>query len=76
MTGAPLQIYEEDRQALNDPATAARTIKTAYVPAAKRAFAGRQGSEPDHADYAGAAWAKRHGMELLPASGAAAGVPR
>ena len=74
LTGAPEEISEETREALNDPATAARTSKTAYVPAAKRTFAGREGMEPEHAEYAGAAWAKRHGMEVLP--GSAASVTR
>jgi len=76
LTGQPLQISEEDRQALNDPATEARTSKTAYVPAAKRAFAEREGAKPDHAAYAGAAWAKRHGVEVLPEAASAAGVTR
>jgi cytochrome c oxidase cbb3-type subunit I/II len=76
LTGEPLHISEEDRQALNDPATEARTSKTAYVPAAKRAFAERERAKPDHAVYAGAAWAKRHGMEVLPEAGSAAGVTR
>jgi cytochrome c oxidase cbb3-type subunit 2 len=76
LTGAPLQISEEDRQALNDPATAARTSKTAYVPAAKRAFAGREGAEPDHAAYAGEVWAKRHGVEIRPEAASATGVTR
>ena len=34
-----MQISEEDRQALNDPATEARTSKTAYVPVADPAYA-------------------------------------
>ena len=74
LTGAPLQISEEDRQALNDPATAARTSKTAYVPVADRAYAERDGVDPDGTAYAGEVWAKRHGMEVLPQ--AAAGVTR
>jgi cytochrome c oxidase cbb3-type subunit I/II len=76
LTGAPLEISEEDRQALNDPATEARTSKTAYVPLADRVYAERDGVEPDHAAYAGAAWAKRHGMEVPPEAGSAAGVTR
>ena len=76
LTGAPLQISEEDRQALNDPATVARTSKTAYVPVADRAYAERDGVDPDGTAYAGAAWAKRHGMEVLPETGSAAGVTR
>ena len=61
LTGAPLQIREEDRQALNDPATQARTSDTAYVPMSDRAYAGREEGR-----YGGAAWAQRHGIELLP----------
>ena len=76
LTGEPLQISEEDRQALNDPATEARTSKTAYVPAADRVYAERDGADPDAAAYAGAAWAKRHGVEVLPEAGSAAGATR
>jgi cytochrome c oxidase cbb3-type subunit I/II len=76
LTGAPLEISEEDRQALNDPATEARTSKTAYVPVADRAYAERDGAPPDGAAYAGAAWAERHGMEVLPEAGSADAVTR
>lgn len=67
LTGEPLQISEEDRQALNDPATETPTSKKAYVPAADRAYAERDGAEPDGgAAYAGEAWAERHGVEVVP----------
>ena len=62
LTGEPLSIQEEDRQALNDPATEAPTSDTAYVPVAARAEADAGG----RAAYGGAAWAQRHGLELLP----------
>ena len=75
LTGEPLQIPEEDRQALNDPATEARTSKTAYLPVADRVYA-QDGAGPDDAAYAGAAWARRHGMELVPQPTPAAGVAR
>jgi len=76
LTGAPLQISEEDRQALNDPATEARTTKTAYVPAKDRVYAERDGADPDAAAYAGGVWAKRHGVDVLPEAGTAAGATR
>jgi cytochrome c oxidase cbb3-type subunit I/II len=72
LTGAPLQIREEDRQALNDPATQARTSDTAYVPMSDRAYAGRE----DGPAYGGAAWAQRHGIELLPETLSGASVGR
>ncbi|HEX6010796.1 MAG TPA: cbb3-type cytochrome c oxidase subunit II [Geminicoccaceae bacterium] len=62
LTGEPLQIREEDRQALNDPATQARTSDTAYVPISDRAYAGRE----EGPAYGGAAWAQRHGIEIMP----------
>jgi cytochrome c oxidase cbb3-type subunit I/II len=76
LTGAPEDISEEDRQALNDPATVARTSRTAYVPVADRAYAGRDEVDPDDAAYAGEAWAKRHGVEMLPEAASAAGLTR
>jgi cytochrome c oxidase cbb3-type subunit I/II len=76
LTGAPLQISEEDRQALNDPATEARTSKTAYVPVADRAYAAKGGADPDHPAYAGEVWARRHGVEVLSGAAPAAGVAR
>jgi cytochrome c oxidase cbb3-type subunit I/II len=76
LTGAPLQVSEEDRQALNDPATEARTSKTAYVPVADRVYAERDGVDPDGAAYAGAAWARRHGVKVVPETASAAGVTR
>jgi cytochrome c oxidase cbb3-type subunit I/II len=76
LTGAPLQISEEDRQALNDPATEARTSKTAYVPMAERAYAERDGADPGGAAYAGAAWARRHGVKVVPEAASAAGAAR
>jgi cytochrome c oxidase cbb3-type subunit I/II len=76
LTGAPLQISEEDRQALNDPATEARTSKTAYVPVADRVYAERDGAGPDGAAYAGAAWARRHGVNIVPEAAPVAGVTR
>jgi cytochrome c oxidase cbb3-type subunit I/II len=76
LTGAPLQISEEDRQALNDRATKATTSKTAYVPLADRIYAERDAAEPDHAAYAGEAWAERHGMEVLSETPRPAGAAR
>jgi cytochrome c oxidase cbb3-type subunit 2 len=76
LTGEPLQISEEDRQALNDPATEARTSKTAYVPVADRAYAAKGGADPDPPAYAGEVWAKRHGVEVLSGAAPAAGVAR
>jgi cytochrome c oxidase cbb3-type subunit I/II len=76
LTGEPLQISEEDRQALNDPATEARTSKTAYVPVARRAYAAKGGADPEHAAYAGEVWAKRHGVEILTEAARAAGAVR
>jgi cytochrome c oxidase cbb3-type subunit 2 len=73
LTGEPLEIREEDRQALNDPATQARTSDTAYVPRGERTYAGQDGGGPA---YGGAAWAQRHGVELLPETMSAAGVRR
>lgn len=65
LTGEPLRISEEDRQALNSPATQARTSSTAYVPQRQRTLAGRD--EPESA-YGGAAWASRQGIEMPPKS--------
>jgi cytochrome c oxidase cbb3-type subunit 2 len=76
LTGAPEEISEETREALNDPATEARTPKTAYVPRADRAYAERDGADPDGDAYAGAVWAKRHGVDLLPQAASAAGATR
>jgi cytochrome c oxidase cbb3-type subunit I/II len=76
LTGAPLQISEEDRQALNDPGTEARTTKMAYVPLVKRTYAGGDDAEPPDTAYAGAAWAKRHGVEIVPETASAASVTR
>ena len=76
LTGAPEEIAEEDRQALNDPATEARTSKTAYVPVADRAYAGRDDADPDDAAYAGEVWARRHGVEILPEAASTTGVTR
>jgi cytochrome c oxidase cbb3-type subunit I/II len=76
LTGAPEDISEEDRQALNDLATVARTSKTAYVPVADRAYAGRDDGDPDGAAYAGEVWARRHGMEVLPEAASATDVTR
>jgi cytochrome c oxidase cbb3-type subunit I/II len=76
LTGAPEEISEEDRQALNDPATEARTSKTAYVPVAARAFAAQDDAGPDGAAYAGEVWAKRHGMNVLPEAASATGMTR
>jgi cytochrome c oxidase cbb3-type subunit I/II len=72
LTGAPLRITEADRQALNDLALQAPTSAKAYV---------LKGDGPRHAEsagasYAGAAWARRHGLEVLPPAAASApGVP-
>lgn len=65
LTGEPLKISEEDRQALNDPATQARTSNTAYVQQGMRTYA-EQGE--GGAAYGGGAWAKRQEIEMLPQS--------
>jgi cytochrome c oxidase cbb3-type subunit 2 len=72
LTGEPLPIREEDRQALNEPSTQARTSDTAYVPISDLAYAGAEGGPA----YGGAAWAQRHGVELVPDKLLAAGVRR
>ncbi len=54
LTGEPLRIAEQDRQALNDPATEASESRHAY----KLRKGGRS------AYYAGEAWATKHGFEL------------
>lgn len=76
LSGTPLQISEEDRQALNDLATEARTWNTAYVPMADRVYAERDGADPDGDPYAGGAWAERRGVEVVPQPASAAGVTR
>jgi cytochrome c oxidase cbb3-type subunit 2 len=58
LTGAPLEIAEADRERLNDPGLAAATSETAYVPASVH--------PAEHIEYAGGAWASRHGMEVEP----------
>jgi cytochrome c oxidase cbb3-type subunit 2 len=76
LTGERMEISEEDREALNDPATEARTSKTAYVPVADRVYAGKGGVDPDHPAYAGEVWARRHGVEVLSEAARAAGAVR
>ena len=70
LTGQPLSIQAEDRQALNDPANEARTSDTAYVPVSARA----QSAAARGTAYGGAAWAQRHGLELVPETVSAVGV--
>lgn len=65
LTGEPLKISEEDRQALNDPETRARTSNTAYVRQGMRTHA-EQGE--GGAAYSGGAWARRQEIEMLPQS--------
>jgi cytochrome c oxidase cbb3-type subunit 2 len=76
LTGAPLQIADEDRQALNDPTTEARTPKMAYVPVGERAYVAKDDDDVDHAAYAGEVWARRHGVDVLPETVSASGVAR
>jgi cytochrome c oxidase cbb3-type subunit I/II len=61
LTGKPLQISAQDRAALNDPNLKAPVSRLAYTP---------KGSRGDLAGslMAGDAWAKKHGLELLPAA--------
>jgi cytochrome c oxidase cbb3-type subunit I/II len=54
LTGEPLQIGEQDRQALNDPATEASESRHAYKL--------QKGDRSTY--YAGEAWATKHGFEL------------
>jgi cytochrome c oxidase cbb3-type subunit I/II len=68
LTGEPLKISEEDRQALNNPATQARTSDTAYAPQRLRAYAEKREDSPA---YSGGAWAKRRGIEILPEAASA-----
>jgi cytochrome c oxidase cbb3-type subunit 2 len=58
LTGEPLPISAEDRQALNDPATQARSSDTAYAPQAGETYAPQAGGRTVSG---GAVWAKRHG---------------
>ena len=64
LTGKPLEIASEDRQALNDPALEADSSELAYRPGAR---------EDEDARYGGEAWAVKHGIEIL-RSAAAAGA--
>jgi cytochrome c oxidase cbb3-type subunit 2 len=70
LTGEPLQIAEQDRQALNDPRTGARTSATAYAGKADGIETARHGRQPA---FGGAAWAERHGIEVPTLSSARAG---
>lgn len=56
LTGAPLEISDADRQALNDPALKAPTSPKAY--ALKKRL--------DEPRYGGMAWALRRGIEMAP----------
>jgi cytochrome c oxidase cbb3-type subunit 2 len=56
LTGEPLNIPEEQRAALNDPALKASSSETAYVPSAEKLVNEQSG-------FGGDAWAERHGME-------------
>jgi cytochrome c oxidase cbb3-type subunit I/II len=76
LTGAPEEISEETREALNDPATEARTLKTAYVPVVDPAYAAQDDADPDGAAYAGEVWARRHGVDVLPEAASATGMTR
>jgi cytochrome c oxidase cbb3-type subunit I/II len=71
LTGQPLRITEADRQALNNPALHASTSAKAYK------LMAADPRQPDHAtaSYAGAAWARRHGVEVLSPAASAPGVP-
>jgi cytochrome c oxidase cbb3-type subunit I/II len=57
LTGEPLDIAPEDRQALNDPALKATESDYAYKPA-------DSDDDPAGPYYAGEAWAKKHGIEI------------
>jgi cytochrome c oxidase cbb3-type subunit 2 len=56
LTGEALNVSAEDRQALNDPDLAAETSELAYRPSSRRDEGTR---------YGGAAWADKHGIEIL-----------
>ena len=58
LTGEPLNIPPEAKAALNDPALKASSSEQAYVPGAGNLVT-------DHANFAGGAWAERHGMEHI-----------
>jgi cytochrome c oxidase cbb3-type subunit I/II len=63
LTGEPLPIAEQDRQALNDPLLKASESHQAY----------RLKKDERPAHYAGEAWALKHGLELAGSDGGAAG---
>jgi cytochrome c oxidase cbb3-type subunit I/II len=71
LTGQPLRITEADRQALNNPALHASTSTKAYK------LMAADPRQPDHAtaSYAGAAWARRHGVEVLSPAASTPGAP-
>jgi len=54
LTGEPLKIPEQDRRALNDPATEASESRLAY----------KLQADTRAAYYAGESWARKHGFEL------------
>ncbi|HSV30309.1 MAG TPA: c-type cytochrome, partial [Candidatus Omnitrophota bacterium] len=56
ISGAALPISPADRMAISDPALPAATSQQAYAPT---------GPAAPQAAYAGAAWATRHGVELV-----------
>jgi cytochrome c oxidase cbb3-type subunit 2 len=66
LTGEPLQINEQDRAALNDPALKASESHYAYKPQAPGA-ATQFAENPPDAAVAGEVWAERHGVEVAPA---------
>jgi cytochrome c oxidase cbb3-type subunit 2 len=70
LTGEPLQINEQDRAALNDPALKASESHYAYKPQAPGA-ATQFAENPPDAAVAGEVWAERHGVEVAPAAAAA-----
>jgi cytochrome c oxidase cbb3-type subunit 2 len=63
LTGQPLDIPPEAREALNDPALDAHSSEHAYAPES----AAPPGEGPKQAIYGGDAWAFRHGMETAAA---------
>jgi len=71
LTGQPLQIGAADRAKLNDPALKATESHYAYQPQGDETPATQFAEKPDAATIAGEVWAERHGVEIVPADGAA-----
>lgn len=69
LTGAPLELSDEDRMALNDPSLEAPNTYRAYA-LKTPVYGWPQDDMGDGPRYAGAAWAERHGLQLISPSDA------